>query len=162
MRRLEEFMFNKEDATKMSLFDKVFDNNFNGLLNVLKSDKAWTVHENIDTLDFNNVSTVIAQRGSGANMISVWNRGTDEASPRWGTDFGVRIGSNLYNIPSISMVFNKARVKRYNGGRKIEYRLSFATLRDALQCAYTIKAYEDAYNAKQGTKEVATTESVIA
>lgn len=153
-------MFNTENATKMSLFNKVFDNNFNELLNVLKSDKAWTVHENIDTLDFNNVSTVIAQRGSGANMISVWNRATDEATKKWGADFGVRIGSNLYNIPSIAMMFNKAHVKRYNGGRKIEYRLSFTTLRDALQCAYTVKAYEDAYNAKQSTKEVATTESV--
>lgn len=155
-------MFNKENATKMALFDKVFDNNFYELLNVLKSDKAWTVHENIDTLDFNNVSTVIAQRGVGGNIISVWNRATDEATPRWGTDFGVRIGSNLYSIPTIAMVFNKAKIKRYNGGRKIEYRLSFATLRDALQCAYTVKAYEDAYNAKQGTKEVTTDEVVTA
>lgn len=155
-------MFNTENATKMSLFNKVFDNNFYELLNVLKSDKAWTVHENIDTLDFNNVSTVIAQRGSGSNMISVWNRATDESTPRWGTDFGVRIGSNLYNIPTIANVFSKAKIKRYNGGRKIEYRLSFATLKDALQCAYTIKAYEDAYNAKQGTKEVATSEAVTA
>lgn len=147
-------MFNKESATKMALFNKIFDDNFYDLLNVLKADKAWTVHENIDTLDFNNVSTVIAQRGVGGNMISVWNRGTDESTPRWGEDFGVRIGSNLYNIPSIAQVFSKAKIKRYNGGRKVEYRLSFTTLRDALQCAYTVKAYEDAYNAKQGTKEV--------
>ena len=153
-------MFNKESATKIALFNKVFDDNFYDLLNVLKSDKAWTVHENIDTLDFNNVSTVIAQRGSGSNMISVWNRATDEATPRWGEDFGVRIGSNLYNIPSIAQVFSKAKIKRYNGGRKVEYRLSFATLRDALQCAYTVKAYEDAYNADNSTKEV-TDEAVM-
>ena len=155
-------MFNKELATKIALFGKVFDDNFYDLLNVLKSDKAWTVHENVDTLDFNNVSTVIAQRGIGGNMISVWNRGADEATPRWGEDFGVRIGSNLYNIPTIANVFSKAKIKRYNGGRKVEYRLSFTTLRDALQCAYTVKAYEDAYNANKGTKEVVTSEVVSA
>ncbi len=147
-------MFNKENATKMSLFNKVFDDNFYELLNVLKADKAWTVHENIDTLDFNNVSTVIAQRGSGSNMISVWNRGTDEATKKWGVDFGVRVGSGLMTISAVAMMFKDARIKHYNGGRKVEYRLSFATLRDALQCAYTVKAYEDAYNANKSTKEI--------
>lgn len=149
-------MFNVNEATgKATVFAKVFDNNFNELLNVLKSDKAWHVHENIDSLDFNNTSTVIAQRGTGSNMISVWNRGTDEATKKWGVDFGVRVNESLMKIPAVAILFSGARKKVYNKGKKVEYRISTPTLYDALYLAYTVASYEATYTANS-TKEIET------